>query len=77
MVSAFGSVTILEDIAKGFSMADCRLPIESRDGAFGNVAKGKRRMENSQGAQRKSSTETSGGQPYLMGRITVPSPRVT
>jgi hypothetical protein len=27
--------------------------------------------------ERNSSNETSGGQPYLMGRITVPKPRVT
>lgn len=68
MVSMLGTVTIREDIG---AVAETVV----KD--FAARALGDQTPEIPYWAQRSSNSETSGGQPYLMGRTTVPSPRVT
>jgi hypothetical protein len=68
MVSMLGTVTIREDIG---AVAETVV----KD--FAARALGDQTPEILYWAQRSSNSETSGGQPYLMGRTTVPSPRVT
>jgi hypothetical protein len=69
MVSMLGTVTIREDIG---AVAET---VAVKD--FAARALGDQTPEINYWAQRSSNSETSGGQPYLMGRTTVPSPRVT